>query len=478
MNKTKMSKTILSMLAMLVLLLCVSTVHAALDNVASISLSLINQDPDPAIAGDTVELRIGIQNIGGKAAEDLVAELVPEYPFTLVSGEDAVQDIGLVQGYQGYYESSSMKIIRYNVKVDKDATAGTYNLKIKYYEKGVYTSTEQSLPVVVKNRESAEIIHIDKTTLVPGHQSSLKFSINNVGNAPLRDLTFSWENEDDIVLPVGSDNTRYIKYLDVGESADIEYQVIADTNADAGLYKLNLHLTYENSLNSSTTQIETIAGIYVGGGTDFDIAFSESSSNQMSFTVANIGSNPAFSVSIIIPEQSGWKVTGSNSMIIGNLNTGDYTVASFNLQSTQASSQAMPQFPPGQVGRQRANMTENATARNATTQSTASQNTLKFQIAYTDTMGTRTIVEKEVAMNQQSSASNNSTISSTGSTPYFGARSQQSFFSKYKWYIVALVVVIILGVFYGKYRRGKILDPGFRMKDVFKKKEIPAGKRK
>ena len=61
------------------------------------------------------------------------------------------------------------------------------------------------------------MIHIDKTTIVPGKQSSLKFTVNNVGSAPLRDLTFNWINDDDIILPVGSDNTKYIKYVDIGE---------------------------------------------------------------------------------------------------------------------------------------------------------------------------------------------------------------------------------------------------------------------
>ena len=142
-----------------------------------------------------------------------------------------------------------------------------------------------------------------QSALVPGKQSSMKFTINNVGNAPLRDLTFYWENTDNIILPVGSDNTKYIKYIDIGNGTDLEYQVIADTNAQPGLYKLNLYLTYEDSFSNKTNKINTIAGMYVGGGTDFDVAFSDNANGQMSFSVANIGSNPANSVSVIIPQQ-------------------------------------------------------------------------------------------------------------------------------------------------------------------------------
>jgi len=465
-----MNQTIFALIAMLVVMLYIPSAHAVLDNTASISLSLINQDPDPAITGDTVEVRIGIQNIGGNAVEGLTMELVPSYPFTLLSDESGVQEIGTIQGYQGYYETSSMKTVKYTVMIDKDAIAGSYNLKIKYYGDGLGNAVEKSIPIDISSRQSAEIIHIDKTTLVPGHQSSLKFSINNVGNAPLRDLTFSWENDEGIILPVGSDNTRYIKYIDVGESAEIEYQVIADTNADAGLYKLDLYLNYENSLNSSTSRMSTIAGIYVGGGTDFDITYSESSGTDISFTIANIGSNPATSVSIIIPEQSRWKTTGASSTIIGNLDTGDYTVATFTLQSTQAQTG----FTPGQgytrPGQQR-NLTQGATVPQVN--NTQSQSNLKVQIAYTDTMGTRQLVEKQVSMSQ-SSSSGNSTSTTAGFTAggtNFRFQRQESFLSKYKWYIAGLVVLVIVGSVFIKYRKEKLLNPSYKLKDVFRKRD-------
>ena len=74
--------------------------------------------------------------------------------------------------------------------------------------------------------------------------------------------------------------------------------------------------------------------MYVGGETDFDVAFSGSANGQTSFSVSNIGSVGASSVTVNIPKQLGWRVSGSDSAIIGNLDKGDYTIASFNLQST------------------------------------------------------------------------------------------------------------------------------------------------
>ena len=43
----------------------------------------------------------------------------------------------------------------------------------------------------------------------------------------------------------------------------------------------------------------------------------------------------AYSVKVSIPDQEGYKVSGSSSTIVGNLEKGDYTIASFNVASTQ-----------------------------------------------------------------------------------------------------------------------------------------------
>ena len=404
-------------------------VNAAESDSKVISVSLVNQDPDPAIAGDIVELRIGVENKGGVSAQNLIIEVVPEYPFEQVKGEALKKKIGTLRSYQ---DEADMKIIKYKVRVDRDATAGQYELKVRHYEEGSKTAIQRTVNIDIKNRESAEVIHIDKTTLVPGKQTPLKFTINNVGNAPLRDMTFHWINGDKVILPVGSDNTKYIKYVDIGESAELEYEVIADPNAEPGLYELNLYLSYDDPLTGEDKEIATIAGVNVGGDTDFDVSFSEGSAMETSFSVANIGSNPANSVSIIIPRQSAWNVVGSNSVIVGNLNKGDYTIASFSLKPRSSTDE-----------------------RTAETRQ-QSPSTIEVQVAYTNTMGDRQTITKEVGLNLQS------LMPSSGMDARRGmGTSQQGFLSRNKWKI-AIFIILIFAIWY--YRKDKA-----RLKRFFKK---------
>ncbi|MCK4555081.1 MAG: COG1361 S-layer family protein [Candidatus Aenigmarchaeota archaeon] len=449
-----MKPTIFSVLMVMALVFFVPVAYASLDDNTAISISLVNQDPDPAVAGNIFDMRLSVINIGGNAANNLIIEIVPEYPFELVSGELSLQNIGTITGYQGYYDEN-MKVVKYRIMVDPSAPTGRYNVKVKYYEEGSYYVTEKNIPMDVKNKEVAEIIHIDKTLLVPGNQSRMKFTISNVGNAPLNDLIFSWENEDKIVLPVGSDNTRYIKYIDVGGSADVEYQVIADTNAVIGLYQLNLYLTYEEYANGSSKTISTIAGVYVGGETDFDVAFSESSLGQTSFSVANIGSNPANSVFVIIPEQKGWIVSGSSSVIIGNLNKGDYTVASFGLKSLRSN-----------VDLTEGVNTDAMTQRFAQRPMADSTGTLTIQIAYTDTLGERHIIEKDVKVASIDVASANEQVFTKR-----GSMNAQTGLSQYNNYFVAIAILVILAFLYKKYKRRKLMDPKYTFRQFIGRKK-------
>ena len=463
-NKIRYLSCLSIFLVLLVPVLGAATTESSdLTDVGALTLSLVNQDPDPAVSGDTVEIRVGVQNIGGEAVDDVMLEFTPEYPFSLAAGEEAVNKIGSVSGYQS---DDNIRIVKFKVVVDKDTIAGTYEAKVKYFQEGSSVKTQTTLSVDVQSRENAEVIHIDKTTLVPGREDELKFTINNVGNAPLRDMSFYWENEDDVVLPVGSDNTKYIKYIDVGESAQLEYKVIADTDSEPGLYKLDLYLTYDDPLTDEEKQISTIAGVYVGGETDFEVAYSDSSGTETSFTVANIGSNPAYSVSVSVPEQQGWSVSGAGSSIIGNLNAGDYTVASFTISQAEggpgmASTDMTPEDFRSLSEEERAELRE--------TMSDDSGDTVKIQITYTDTKGERRTVEKEVEVGLSSSSA------VTASNTDFGANKmriqQESSFSKYRWYITGLAALVVFIVFYSRYKKRKQMDPSYKMADIFSRKK-------
>jgi len=372
---------------------------------SDIIISIVNQNPDPASAGDPVELRVGVQNQGLNAKQNLAVELIPSYPFTALSGESLAQSIGAL----GYQVDQNIQIMKFKIGVDPQATAGTYNLKVWTYTTGNRdTHTEATIPVTVENQKNVQVIYVDKALIVPGQVTPLTFTINNVGKSSLNHLQFRWSTVGNIVLPANGAADRYVDSLSPGGSVNITYDVIASTNANPDLYGLNLVLSYDNPISGGQTQFTTVAGVYVGGGTSFAVSFDSSSTGATSFNIANTGANPASAVAVSIPNQTGWRVTGSKTAVIGSLAKGDYTIASFNLAG----------------GKQ----------------------ALKVEVDYTDTMGNRQTESYDVDVNTAS----NSTFVRTGAAGATEARTATTSFTTVLLE-AGLAIVIIGGIIYAVY---------------------------
>lgn len=406
-------------------------------NSANLNVSLASQNPDPAKAGEMVELRFMIENTGGRPTNNMKLELLTQYPFMEVPGEEYVKTVIAMKAYQ---QGADAITVKYKVRVDKDAIKGTNEIKLKISEEGSDVSITDNFDVEVTGSENAQTIYVDKSLLSPGEETPLKFTITNAGSSPLQNLVFSWNEENGVILPVYSDNTKYVKYIDVGESADLDYTVVADVNADPGLYKLDLTLTFENDQGVSE-QMTMKTGIFIGGETDFDVTFSESSAGQTSLSVANTGNNPAFSVTIRIPEQQNYRVTGSMSSIIGNLDKGDYTIVSFQISQASAFAGTRANRTAGQAP------------------APSQDNNLNVLIDYTDTTGKRHTLEKSVPI--QFRTTDSATTGQTAYGTFNGIRQQSNALANYLPYIIVVAIVAGIVCYWKRsYLRSRIRRPG------------------
>ena len=153
--------------------------------------------------------------------------------------------------------------------------------------------------VAASGNYNIEVTDVSPTSLIPGEKSGLSFKIENTGDEDLENIVFSWEEKSGNILPIGLSNKKSIEELDEGDDEDLDFEVFTSASAEPGLYELTLTLTYEKE-NGTATETSK-AGIIVGGQTDFDISISDVSSSGIILSVANIGKNPANSVTIIIP---------------------------------------------------------------------------------------------------------------------------------------------------------------------------------
>jgi hypothetical protein len=402
-------------------------------NSASVQVNLTNQNPDAARPGEPVELTLSVQNIGNKDLQDITVTVAPKYPFSQVSGEALQKSISYLNARQ---DDNDASVLKFKLMTDSNASAGTYDIDITTTAKesgssSNTVSTTQTVHLEVRGKEYAQIVTINKASIDVGKEEPLEFIITNTGNSPLKNMVISWKDPKGVILPVYSDNTKYIKYLEPNQSVTVSYSVMADVNADPGLYTLDVNLNFED-YDSTNKSIQTTAGLFVGGATDFDVSFSESSQGEVSLSVANVGNNIAYAVKVSIPEQQGYKVTGSSSTIVGNLEKGDYTIASFNVASNQAQggNTGAPAGAPSGIAN------ANDVGGNSTSAS-MNGSPLKVQIEYTDAKGDRLTVDKEVKLDL---TSGNMTAQGTSGGP-----SNSGGTSSYLLYIV--VIVLAGGVF-------------------------------
>ena len=238
---------------------------------------------------------------------------------------------------------------------------------------------------------------------------------------------FSLDNDDDLIQEFDSSGD----YL-------LHYTIRVDEDAIEGINELELKISSNRYDDLSVTGS---FDIYISDAqTDFDLVVQDSSDSEISLAIANIGKNTANSMIVRIPEQEDYTATGTNGQMVGNLDAGDYTIVSFTLSSTKRDA-----------------------------------GDLIVQIDYTDNIGERRSVTKEISLSGSSTSisnTSNMTGMATGEFPE-GFQRRNSFNANY--IIIPLVILVLLaGGFFGYKNKEKIIGMIKRKKkDKTSKNETP-----
>jgi hypothetical protein len=199
--------------------------------------------------------------------------------------------------------------------------------------------------------------------------------------------------------------------------------------------------------------VNSTVGLQISGKTTFDIVVQTATSSTTTFAIVNTGANTASSVVVSIPQQGSYSTSGTSSTSVGNLDAGDYTLASFSLSSTlgNTTSNRTMQFPSfNRTGMNPPPSDGNFTSgRNMfLNQSFAGlgNNALVVQIAYTDMFGIRQIIQKKVNLTSSSTSgfSSRSTTQGTSGTFPSGFSSQSQSWTLNSLCILLSVLLIIV----------------------------------
>src|SRR3989338_732172 len=181
------NKNVIAIMLLVMLTMALNFANVAGVESPSIKVTLLNQDPNPARSGVTVEARFRIENTGGGIVENLELELTENFPFTVIDGP-ALQNLDTLYAYQ---TGKNYINTEYKLKIDKDTVKGQHELKVRYRYSGVEWVTV-GFNIDITSKEYAQIIYVDKAKIEPGKETEMKFTITNIGNSPLQNMIFSW----------------------------------------------------------------------------------------------------------------------------------------------------------------------------------------------------------------------------------------------------------------------------------------------
>jgi LPXTG-motif cell wall-anchored protein len=195
----------------------------------------------------------------------------------------------------------------------------------------------------------------------------LLFKLENFGLQKAKNVIFEIMPKYPFSLDPGTDSKTVLGIVDSlqdgKEAFLIRYKVRVDSDALDGENEIEVRYTYDGSAGYYARSFPVVI---TNPRTDFDVVLQDVSDTSITLALANIGVNTAYSVTLRIPEQEDYRVTGISSSIIGNLNAADYTLATFDM---------VPVYGMG---------------------NSVTERTLLVEMFYTDGIGVRRVVQKEV----------------------------------------------------------------------------------
>ncbi|NJD53839.1 MAG: hypothetical protein FIB07_13340 [Candidatus Methanoperedens sp.] len=285
---------------------------------------------EPVYPGDTVFVWIPINNIGyGTSLVDTVVKLVPANNATekTIHVLDSEVSLGNIDDW------NDMRTASFKVHIDQNTLEGEYEFIVyvttKEKESGITTTAAlKDRILVIKGTPIVTLANTSISTIAPGSTNNVILKFKNEGTGIARnlyvDLNTDSEHTASVFSITGSGTRFFLGSLGPGEETEMKFDMIVDSQAQTGVYNIPIKIS---GINYSASDF---IGLGVAGITDFELSYQESGSSFL-LSVSNVGVNPAKAVSVEIPPQSGFTVSGSNTQVIGNLNSGDYTSANFQV---------------------------------------------------------------------------------------------------------------------------------------------------
>lgn len=229
-------------------LMVVSVGSVAAQTACDIGVTLLNQDPYPAVPGEYVKVVFQITEESGGDCGRIIFEVVEDFPFSLDPGVS--NQVEVVSGTHARNFDSSF-LVPYDLRVDENAIDGNNPLDVRYYREkdGVKTS-----PQLKQFDINVDDVSTNFEITVQDYNSAtgiVTFEIINVGENDVGALTVDILKQENI--QVTGTNREIVGDLDSGEDTTFRFATsrVSDGNVE-------LRVSYNDQINERRIVTETV----------------------------------------------------------------------------------------------------------------------------------------------------------------------------------------------------------------------------
>ena len=166
-----------------------------------LNVSMVNQDPYPAVPGDYVKILFQVSGVASTECGDITLELLENYPLRFDPGFNSIQTFKAGTFTRGY---NSNWVVPFNVRVDPSALDGDAEVEVIYSTKGSSYLTQSVLFDL-----NVEDVRADFNVFIRSYDYSNKrlvFEVLNTAKSDIQSLVLSIPSQENIKVLGGNKN--------------------------------------------------------------------------------------------------------------------------------------------------------------------------------------------------------------------------------------------------------------------------------
>jgi hypothetical protein len=207
------------------------------------TVTLLNQDPYPAVPGDYAKLVFQVEGVSSTACGDVSIELVEKYPITI--DPSTPKRINIKAGTYTGTNYESFVMAPYKVRVDESALDGDTPVELIIEREGGTESYEFNINI--EDTRADFEVHIKDYNYAT---RELTLEILNIGDPDIQALTVEIPKQDNI--DVKGANRVVVGDLDSNEYTTADFEAVMYDG------EITLNLYYSDAINARRTVVEQI----------------------------------------------------------------------------------------------------------------------------------------------------------------------------------------------------------------------------